>query len=158
MPFGQMPVLEVDGYKMAQTVAICNYLAREFGLGGKTSLETASIDQVVCLVEDFFGAFFRAFKEKDETRKAELLKAYRDEEAPKYMGMFEKLLQNKPSGYFVGDTATLADIFVFEFMWSFNARNPGILDNYPALVAHQEKVGSIPRIKAYLAARKHTDM
>ncbi|KAK3791685.1 hypothetical protein RRG08_004436, partial [Elysia crispata] len=68
-PFGQMPVLEVDGEMMGQTVAICNYLAREFGLYGKTALETFHVDEVVCLVNDFIMATVKVMYEKDEARK-----------------------------------------------------------------------------------------
>ena len=31
MPFGQVPVLEIDGYKMCQSFAICRYLANLYG-------------------------------------------------------------------------------------------------------------------------------
>jgi len=30
-PFGQMPVLEVDGVKLGQSYAIARFLARKFG-------------------------------------------------------------------------------------------------------------------------------
>ena len=30
-PFGQLPVLEIDGFKLCQSAAIAAYLASEFG-------------------------------------------------------------------------------------------------------------------------------
>jgi glutathione S-transferase len=35
LPFGQLPVLEVNGIVIPQSVAITRYLAREHGLYGK---------------------------------------------------------------------------------------------------------------------------
>ncbi|RUS85789.1 hypothetical protein EGW08_006418, partial [Elysia chlorotica] len=160
-PFGQMPALEVDGEMIAQTGAICNYLAKEFGLYGKSSKETCLIDQIVCLVNDFFMATVKVmYLEKDEAKKAELMVAFKEEECPKYMGYFESLLKKNGTGFYVGSEVSLADIFVYDLVWNLNSRDPSPfnIDSYPLVKEHQNKIGSLPTIKAYLAARKHTDM
>ncbi|GFR73989.1 glutathione S-transferase [Elysia marginata] len=151
-----MPVLEVDGEMLAQTVAICNYLAREFGLYGKTNMESFQIDQVVCLVEDFISATVKIIYEKDDAKKAELMQTYKELECPKFMGHFENLLLKNGTGHFVGSEITLADIYVYDLMWALHARDANILNNFPLVKQHQDKIGSLPQIKAYVDARKLT--
>lgn len=52
MPFGQTPVLEVDGKRIHQSTAICRYLAKQFGLAGKDDWENLEIDAAVDTVHD----------------------------------------------------------------------------------------------------------
>lgn len=52
MPFGQVPVLEVDGKKIAQSVAISRYLAKQYGLAGKDDWESLEIDSTVDTIHD----------------------------------------------------------------------------------------------------------
>ncbi|KIH47584.1 hypothetical protein ANCDUO_22355, partial [Ancylostoma duodenale] len=53
MPFGQLPVLEVDGKQLAQSLAICRYLARQFGFAGKTPFDEALVDSLADQYTDY---------------------------------------------------------------------------------------------------------
>jgi glutathione S-transferase len=46
-PYGHVPVLEVDGKQLAETVAIARYLARQYGLAGPVGLawEQGKVDE-----------------------------------------------------------------------------------------------------------------
>lgn len=52
MPFGQVPVLEVDGKKINQSTAICRYLAKQYKLAGKDDWEALEIDAIVDTIHD----------------------------------------------------------------------------------------------------------
>ena len=62
MPFGHMPVLEVGGIVLAQSMAINRYLARRYNLVGKTDLEAAQADMIVdCVTDTMNGRWQLAF-------------------------------------------------------------------------------------------------
>lgn len=52
MPYGQVPVLEVDGKKMGQSIAICRYAAQLAKLDGDNAVENLEIDGVVDTLSD----------------------------------------------------------------------------------------------------------
>lgn len=53
MPMGQMPVLEVDGRRVHQSISMARYLARQVGLVGADAWEDLQIDIVVDTINDF---------------------------------------------------------------------------------------------------------
>lgn len=52
MPMEQMPVLEVDGQRVHQSVAIGRYLAKRVGLAGSNDWESLQIDSAVDTVNE----------------------------------------------------------------------------------------------------------
>ena len=66
-PFGQLPVLMIDGKPLAQTGAIVRYLADVLDLAPKDELLKAYCDMIL---ETLGGVFDKLpFLEKDETKK-----------------------------------------------------------------------------------------
>ncbi|XP_039607053.1 hematopoietic prostaglandin D synthase-like isoform X3 [Polypterus senegalus] len=53
IPFEKLPIMEVDGIIIPQSLAIARYLAKETGLAGATSLEEAQTDALVDCMNDF---------------------------------------------------------------------------------------------------------
>ncbi|KIH52355.1 glutathione S-transferase protein, partial [Ancylostoma duodenale] len=117
MPFGQLPVLEVDGKQLAQSLAICRYLARQFGFAGKTPFDEALVDSLADQYTDyrleiksyFFVAVGRFQGDKDQLKKDVLLPAREN-----FLGFITKFLKKNPSGFLVGDSVTWVDLLISE--------------------------------------------
>lgn len=156
-PFGQVPVLEVDGVKIGQSNAIAHYLAREFGLAGKTNLEQARVDMIVDCVLDTLKPFYPILMEKDADKKAEGKKKFEDDlkTQQKYFNQF--LTDNHNTGYFVGDSLTLADIVYAVGLERINdGQFESHLSEFPKLQQLNEKVRSHPKIAEWIAKRPVT--
>ncbi|XP_033746354.1 glutathione S-transferase-like [Pecten maximus] len=160
MPTGQLPVLEIDGEKLSQSLTIARFLSREFGLAGDSNLDQARADQVVDTIGDLFTEFFKYAFEKDAEKKEELKKKTFDSVLSTFATNVTKFLDmNKTkSGYFVGKKLTVADLAVYEGFEDFLLVDPKSLDKYPKLVAHRKLVLSNSKVKAYLDKRPKTDV
>lgn len=54
MPFGQVPVLEVNGMALAQSNTIARYLARQHRVAGKNEWEVALADMFGDCYQDLY--------------------------------------------------------------------------------------------------------
>jgi len=159
-PFGQVPVLEVDGVKLCQSNACARYLARQFHLAGKTELEQAQVDMLVDCFDDSIKPLYATFRETDEAKKAEIVKKYAEEQLPGYLTLLEGLLKANHGGdhYFVGSDLTWADLaFVVFVEWTGRAKVENPLAKFPKLHALQEKVLNQPKVKAWIEKRPKTE-
>lgn len=55
-PFGQVPVLEIDGVMYPESLAIARYVANEVNLAGNNKLENLKIDSMVYTIGDFLDS------------------------------------------------------------------------------------------------------
>ncbi|KAL8583463.1 hypothetical protein ACOMHN_044821 [Nucella lapillus] len=157
-PYGQLPYVVYNGKKYGQSVALANFFAREYGLYGRSSLDALRIDEVVGLTQDLTDAVLKAKFEKDETTKAELTKTLMEETIPKFIGIFQTLLQdNGSSGFFVGTTISLADLIVYNLLDSLVSEKEDVAKSFPPEAKKMRSmVEAHPFLKTYLAKRKPT--
>uniref|UniRef100_A0A1I8A1M6 glutathione transferase n=1 Tax=Steinernema glaseri TaxID=37863 RepID=A0A1I8A1M6_9BILA len=158
-PFGQLPVLEVDGKTLAQSHAIEKFLARTFGMAGGDDWEAAKIDELVFGVEDLVQKTTAWFKEEDEKKKIEIFRTLVETEIDPFLGRYQNILKENGTGFFIGDKMTLADISVFCLLHYFSCKLlPGHLEKYPELKAFVASVASNPKIKEWIDKRPKTDV
>jgi glutathione S-transferase len=156
LPFQAVPVWEEDGFRLAQSNAILNHIARAHGMYGKNAREAALIDQAIFAVEDVrieLRKLFTADPAKRPEIRAELLGKI----LPRWFGMLEKLLANNQDGkgFLVGDALSHADLVLWYLleMSVDNDFGPALAD-CPRLRAFAERIAARPKIAAYLASKR----
>ncbi|XP_019343632.1 hematopoietic prostaglandin D synthase isoform X2 [Alligator mississippiensis] len=100
IPFGKVPILEIDGVIIHQSLAIARYLAKENGVAGKTPLEQALVDAIVDTIDDFMSML--PWAEKDHDVKQRVFDDLLTNTAPGLLQDLEKFLGNK--NWLVGES------------------------------------------------------
>ncbi|CAG0888427.1 unnamed protein product [Darwinula stevensoni] len=157
MPFGQIPVLYVytdEGTKiLAQSNAIARFIAREHGMNGKDSWESAQCDMLVDSMGDLRDLYIKWKFGPDADKESNKAKLF--ESVPVFLTRMTKFVEANPSksGYLVSSELTWADVYLAHFLDVLKAVEPNALAGHPKIQKLQEKVWSLPRLKAYLAER-----
>ncbi|CAF4091432.1 unnamed protein product [Adineta steineri] len=150
MPLGQIPVLEVDGVKLPQSISIARYLAKEFQLAGKDNLEQAKVDAVVDTVTDFVVSYFPIHMKADETTKKEAL----NEQSLKLFKNLQTLQElYQGNDFLVGNHLTYADLWFYDITETVLGVDSTILDKYPNLTKVRQSVENDTKVAAYLKDR-----
>ena len=154
LPFGQVPILEVEGEEgvIAQSKAIEHHLARTFGLFGSTPRESALIHSFSEGLSDLRIEYVKAnWWSKPEEKEALLAKFY-DEHLPKHFGLLDKNVVQTASPN-IADAQLYG---VWESVTSAGKVGDDFLDAYPHLKARINLFKANPLIATYLANRKVT--
>lgn len=149
LPFGQVPVLEVDGTVIAQSFAILSYLADEFGMHGKTNLERAKCTMLYHGLIDIFQKLATCLRETDEAKKANILREFLGTQLPDSLRVYEEKFVPK-EGFLLGEDVSLADICLSLSM----DKQPVSPEAFPRITALCERVKNIPNLKKYMDSKK----
>ena len=158
LPFGVIPVLEIDGQPVTQSNAILRYIGKQADLYPTDPVQALYCDEAMDALEDTthfvvqtFGLEGEALKTARENLAQGKLKAY--------LAGLQALLERGGGEYFADGRLTVADLKVFVQTRSLRAGN---LDYLPAdlvdtaapkLVEHMQRIADDPRVAPYYAAR-----
>lgn len=160
LPFGQLPLLRIDGLCLAQCMATMRYVARKGGLWPASDPAAAQVDMLVEACKDVAGpAVGLPFKvhrggEEEATAQQAALTA-----SARTLGWLEKwATKAEHPPHLVGAATTAADVVLAFAVYQLAQAAFGevtdscsLAADFPAVWAVAKAVWESPSIKAYLA-------
>ncbi|KAJ9451661.1 Glutathione S-transferase 1 [Diplonema papillatum] len=156
----QLPLLEVDGNTVSQSMAIARYACKLAMLNGKPlypedPYQALLVDELVDKVNEFMaplGATFVLEEKERAAKRAEMVA--KGGVVEKWMANIDSVLAKSTSGFAVGDSLTMADLVIFLFA---NGHRSGTLDGVPKdsldhlthLKKHRDTIANIPQVNDY---------
>jgi glutathione S-transferase len=167
IPFAP-PILCAGKQLIGQTANILMFLGARHGLAPATGdgrLWTnqlqLTIADVVQEVHDTHHPIASGLYYEDQRKEARRrAKDFLESRAPKYLGYFERVLEQNPRGsrYLVGARLTYADLSLFQLVaglrYAFPRAMARLEKRHKLIVALHDRVAARPRIAAYLASER----
>jgi glutathione S-transferase len=157
------PFLKAGKLVIGQTANILLYLGSRHGLAPKVEAGRLWVHQLQLIIADFVveihdthhpigvSLYYEDQRAPAKKRTEEFWK----DRAPKYLGYFERLLQDNGS-YLTGRRATYADLSLFQIVeglrYAFPRRMKAFEREIPGVADLHDRVAARPNIKAYLAS------
>jgi glutathione S-transferase len=158
------PFLKAGKLVIGQTANILLYLGSRHGLAPKAEAGKLWVHQLQLTVADFVleihdthhplgpSLYYEDQRAPAKKRTDEFWK----ERAPKYLGYFERLLENNGGSYVTGRRLTYVDLSLFQIVeglrYAFPKRMKAFERDIPGVVDLYDRVAVRPNIKAYLAS------
>jgi glutathione S-transferase len=158
------PFLKAGKLVLGQTANILFYLGSRHGLAPKTEAGRLWLHQLQLTVTDFVlevhdthhplgpSLYYEDQKAAAKKRTDE----FWSERVPKYLGYFERLLEDNGGKYVTGRRLTYIDLSMFQLVeglrYAFPRRMKGFERKIPGLVDLRDRVAARPNIGVYLAS------
>jgi len=154
IPFRELPVLNINGQSIGQTMAIARICGKLSGMYPEDIVEAGKVDQIVVAVENINALLGPSMKESDPIKKKVMRKELSSNELPTYFGYLQDILSANNSDWFVGDNMTIADLAVWSLLgWIAS----GVIDDisveviqrFEGLVKLYNQINKNPRVREW---------
>ncbi|TKR92240.1 hypothetical protein L596_006931 [Steinernema carpocapsae] len=153
-PNGQVPVMEIDGKILTQSIAIARFFAKKLDLLGGDDWEAAQTDAFVGMIEDTIQAMkandliMKIVMGKGKESAAEITETLKP-----FLERLEKHLQSTNGTNLVANKLTWADFAIADLFKRYAISAPQLYDGFPAVKKFIDSVHEHPKIKEYVAKR-----
>ena len=137
-------------------MAIARYCGKVSGLYPEDAVDIARCDELLDTATQITYELGPSMRTKDPAEKARLRMNLATKIFPRWLGMLEaRIGANGSSGFFVGDSITVADLVIWRLLgWLRAGILDGIptdlLDDFPGLLGHQDMVSNHPGVVAWM--------
>mmetsp|Transcript_159240 Transcript_159240/g.305502 ORF Transcript_159240/g.305502 Transcript_159240/m.305502 type:complete len:230 (+) Transcript_159240:84-773(+) len=165
---GKVPILEVDGRRIAQSKAIERYLAKAFGMMGSDPFEEALVD-MLCEHDRDLKDLYRKLDGLPEKERQPAREKWFTQELPTMLAKIDLAVPSGPGPFLVGSRLSLADIAFFVTISEWLVLYSPFADdrkvawhsttlasackNSPRLAASIEAMMRLPEVEAWRAKR-----
>jgi len=151
----KLPLLEMgDGRRISGARACSLFVARKFDLLGHDEWEEAKINEILDASNDFSEAFHAIQLAPTKEEKEKAGRNVVEVITPKYMNKFNKIAEENPDGFMVGNQLTLADLHIFNLVCTSDGKPANhVTDGRLGLENLVNKVATIPSIQKWLYQR-----
>ena len=160
------PFLKAGKLVIAQVANILFYLGSRHGLAPKAEAGRLWVHQLQLTVTDFVVEVHDThhpiatslYYEDQKAPAKKRTEEFWDDRVPKYLGYFERLLQENGGSYVTGRRLTYVDLSMFQLVeglrYAFPKRMKAFERQIPGLVDLRDRVAARPNIKAYLSSER----
>ena len=157
--FRQLPVVEIDGHTLVQSLVIERYISRKLQMSPADPYQEYLVDSLVACFDDYFRDWANYLVYT--TNLEGYVEYFTAELLPNFRYVEKRLEENGNNGFAVGSSRTLADFAIAEFIYDvFIAGQyratlaPLITANCPRLVDFTNSfIASSSKLSTYLSTR-----
>ena len=152
-PFGRVPVYREGDMEIPETYAIINFLGRKFDLLGADEASRIRCDVTLEALKDYGNRLAAVFGALSSVSDGER-KAFVQKELPERLSALDTFYSTNPSqsGFWAGESATVADFVAFYFVEGIADQFPQALSGLEGLRRFHTNFSSRPRIRDYLVS------
>ena len=173
LPFGQVPVVYIDGHVYAQSNALLRYFGRIAGLYPEgvnqlrcdMAIEAWMDVDAKLMPQHYKCALSRSPNDGkprvplSDSQQADVARELNDDALPTMLTRIGKVLRASSGPWYCGDVLTIADLKSYVVVTGLINGNyacgidPAVLDGCPELQEHAARVGAHPAVRRWVEAR-----
>ena len=152
LPFGQLPLLQIDGLEIVQSQSIVRYLARRAHLQGRTPEEIVKCEMIAETIKDLLPLLCGApFARANSNEALEKHQTSMKEKWSFVGSRLEAVLKANGGNYLVGESLTYADILTAHAVtWYVEECGPDVVADMPNLVKLQNTVIALRGVNGFI--------